>query len=90
MPHESSLTAKQVLTQQVKSVQVGSWKIDLLPRAPYEASYTPEQSIIGYTFDSQAGTHAFASKIGISAGFFCVFLKVLWGEHLISTLSTNV
>ena len=61
MPHESSLTAKQVLTQQIKSIQVGSWKIDLLPRAPYEASYTPEQSIIGYTFDSQAGTHAFAS-----------------------------
>ena len=33
----------------------------LLPRAPYEAKYTPYCSIIGFSFDDQTGTHAFAT-----------------------------
>ena len=61
MQSRSSVTAEHPLTDYVKSAQVGGWKIELLPRAPYEASYTPEESIIGYSFDSQVGTHSFAS-----------------------------
>jgi len=58
---ESSIASRQALTEQVRSAEIGRWKIELLPRAPYEASYTPEQSIIGFSFDTQVGTHAFAS-----------------------------
>ena len=61
MYNESIATAKQAGSESVRSAQVDGWKFQLLPRMPYEASYTPEHSIIGFSFDSQAGTHSFAS-----------------------------
>ena len=39
----------------------GSWCAELLPRNPYETTYTPEGPIIGFAFDGQVGVHAFAS-----------------------------
>jgi AraC family transcriptional regulator len=39
----------------------GAWRAELLPRSPYRAAYTPDRPSIGFTFDSQAGVHAFAS-----------------------------
>ena len=35
--------------------------IELLPAAAYEAAYTPGAPVIGFAFEAQAGTHAFAS-----------------------------
>jgi AraC family transcriptional regulator len=40
-------------------VLAGSWRVELLPRAPYQASYTPDEPTIGFAFESQAGVHAF-------------------------------
>lgn len=37
------------------------WRVELLPRRSYEAHYTPAETVIGYAFESQSGTHAFAS-----------------------------
>jgi AraC family transcriptional regulator len=39
----------------------GLWRIELLPRNSYEATYTPKGPTIGFAFDSQTGTHAFGS-----------------------------
>lgn len=39
----------------------GAWCAELLPRAAYCATLTPELPSIGFAFDSQAGIHAFAS-----------------------------
>src|SRR5215813_9566073 len=39
----------------------GLARIELLPAAAYEAAYTPEAPVIGFAFEAQAGTHAFAS-----------------------------
>jgi AraC family transcriptional regulator len=36
--------------------------IELLPRAPYEASYTPGFPVIGFAFEAQNGMHAFGSS----------------------------
>jgi len=35
--------------------------IELLPAAAYEAAYTPNAPVIGFAFEAQSGTHAFAS-----------------------------
>jgi AraC family transcriptional regulator len=40
---------------------IGGARIELLPRTPYDAAYTPEVAVIGFAFESQAGTHAFAT-----------------------------
>ena len=40
---------------------LGGARIELLPRMPYDAAYTPEVAVIGFAFESQAGTHAFAT-----------------------------
>ena len=40
----------------------GVCRIELLPRAPYEAAYTPNRAIIGFAFEAQSGTHAFATS----------------------------
>jgi AraC family transcriptional regulator len=42
-------------------IMVGDDTIELLPRMPYEVSYTPDAAVIGFAFEAQAGTHAFAS-----------------------------
>ncbi len=44
-----------------RSAFVGEWQLQLLARQAYEASYTPRHAVIGCSFDSQAGYHAFAS-----------------------------
>ena len=61
MQQESSVIDVQLEANGVLRALIGDWTIELLPRAPYEVRYTPETPIIGYTFDSQSGTHAFAS-----------------------------
>jgi AraC family transcriptional regulator len=40
---------------------VGSFRITLLPRRSYEASYRSDKSTIGFAFESQSGIHAFSS-----------------------------
>jgi AraC family transcriptional regulator len=40
---------------------LGCTRIELLPRRPYDVAYTPEVAVIGFAFEAQAGTHAFAS-----------------------------
>lgn len=39
----------------------GSWCAELLPRAPYQAAYTPEAPVIGFAFEHQVGVHSFGS-----------------------------
>src|SRR5262245_55860742 len=39
----------------------GLARIELLPPIAYEAAYTPSAPVIGFAFEAQAGTHAFAS-----------------------------
>ena len=40
----------------------GVGTIELLPRAGYEASFVCERPVIGFAFEGQAGTHAFATS----------------------------
>jgi AraC family transcriptional regulator len=54
-------TANLLKNEPVRRLAVGPWLIELLPQQSYETSYIPEQSAIGFAFDSQQGTHAFAS-----------------------------
>lgn len=37
-------------------------RVELLPPAPYEVTYTPNSMIIGFAFDSQTGRHAFGGS----------------------------
>jgi AraC family transcriptional regulator len=46
----------------IRCAQIGGSRIELLPRAAYEAVYTAGQAVIGYAFESQSGMHAFASS----------------------------
>jgi AraC family transcriptional regulator len=61
-----SLTGTQGTRHQAQRSLVisfaGVCSIELLPRAPYETMYTPNDSIIGFGFETQTGTHAFASS----------------------------
>jgi len=41
-------------------IRVGSFEVELLPRLPYEVRYTPQSAVIGFAFETQRGTHAFA------------------------------
>ena len=41
--------------------QPGAWTVELLPRNPYEARFTPVAPVIGFAFDSQVGIHAFGT-----------------------------
>jgi len=45
----------------VREMAVGSFRITLLPRRSYEASYRSDKSTIGFAFESQSGIHAFSS-----------------------------
>jgi AraC family transcriptional regulator len=40
----------------------GVCRVELLPHAPYEVTYTPDRPVIGFAFEAQTGTHAFASS----------------------------
>lgn len=40
----------------------GVGKVELLPRAPYEASFVCERPVIGFAFEGQVGMHAFATS----------------------------
>jgi AraC family transcriptional regulator len=44
-----------------RRVAIGCTRIELLPRMAYDVAYTPEAAVIGFAFESQAGTHAFAT-----------------------------
>ena len=45
----------------VRRRQTDHWTVELLPRRAYVAHYTPPGPVIGFSFDSQSGMHAFAS-----------------------------
>lgn len=45
----------------VRRQQAGRWSVELLPRRAYVARYTPPGPVVGFSFDSQSGMHAFAS-----------------------------
>lgn len=45
----------------IRTTKAGPFYITLLPRCSYEVSYRPNQSAIGFAFESQSGVHAFAS-----------------------------
>ena len=45
----------------IRSAAIGRYRVALLPRAAYEAAYTAGQTVIGFAFESQSGSHAFAS-----------------------------
>src|SRR5215470_12138730 len=42
-------------------ISVGGFDVELLPRLPYDVRYTPATAVIGFAFETQRGTHAFAS-----------------------------
>ena len=42
------------------SIATPRWRAELLPKAPYEASYVASAPVIGFAFEAQSGTHAFA------------------------------
>jgi AraC family transcriptional regulator len=44
-----------------RELTVGSFRIELLPRRSYQASYRPDKDAIGFAFESQEGFHAFSS-----------------------------
>jgi AraC family transcriptional regulator len=60
----------QIASRPPRCGVAGSRCIELLPRSPYQAAYTPDLPIIGFAFDSQVGVHAFASdrKVAFRAG----------------------
>ena len=53
--------ANQERTKAAKRLVVGAWTVELLPRRPYEVTYTPEEAVVGFAFESQVGVHAFSS-----------------------------
>lgn len=46
----------------VRSVRVGARTVTLLPGIPYDVDYVPATGIVGFAFDAQSGTHAFADE----------------------------
>lgn len=44
-----------------RRLTVGAWHVELLPRQAYEASYIPDQAVVGFAFESQKGMHAFSN-----------------------------
>ena len=43
----------------VRRTVIGPWRVELLPRGPYRASYVATRPIVGFAFDPQVGVHAF-------------------------------
>jgi len=58
---DQSPLSKQLRSENDRRACIGSWQVELLPRAPYEVRYTPSKTVIGFSFEAQVGTHAFAS-----------------------------
>ncbi len=52
---------KQPKAEPIRRAVIGRCRVELLPRAAYEAAYTARHAVIGFAFEAQAGTHAFAS-----------------------------
>jgi AraC family transcriptional regulator len=48
-------------TEPLRRAMTGGFRLELLPRGPYEAAYTPQYGAIGFAFERQSGVHAFAS-----------------------------
>jgi AraC family transcriptional regulator len=48
-------------SEPIRTLRVGRWSARLLPRQPYESRYTADQPALGFSFDTQSGTHAIAS-----------------------------
>lgn len=44
-----------------RAAAFAAWQFELLPQQAYEVRYTPDQHIIGFAFDEQAGEHRYAS-----------------------------
>ncbi|CAN7631585.1 helix-turn-helix transcriptional regulator [Bosea sp. LjRoot90] len=61
MRPDQHLQANQIGAQSARRAVIGRWRIELLPRSPYDAAYTPDMAIIGFAFESQVGVHAFGS-----------------------------
>ena len=49
----------RVPVEPVRRTLIGPWRVELLPRGPYRASYVATRPIIGFAFDPQVGVHAF-------------------------------
>jgi AraC family transcriptional regulator len=45
----------------LRRAMAGGFRLELLPRGPYEAAYMPQYGTIGFAFERQSGVHAFAS-----------------------------
>jgi AraC family transcriptional regulator len=56
LPHLAATTAH------ARSITVGAWRADLLPKDAYEARYTPQLPVIGFAFEAQAGVHAIGTS----------------------------
>jgi len=50
-----------ILLEPVRRAEAGSWLIELLPGAAYQARYIAPQASIGFAFDGQRGLHAIGS-----------------------------
>jgi AraC family transcriptional regulator len=46
---------------EMRRADIGRCSAELLPRSPYDATYTPEAAVIGFAFEGQTGVHAFAT-----------------------------
>ena len=53
--------ADQERMQAGKRLVIDAWTVELLPRRPYEVTYTPEEAVVGFALESQVGVHAFSS-----------------------------
>lgn len=45
----------------IREISLGRWRAQLLPRQPYESRYTARDPALGFSYETQAGTHAIAS-----------------------------
>lgn len=58
--------AQQEGSEPVRRAAIGHTRIELLPRAAYEAAYTAGHAVIGFAFESQSGMHAFAGDRSVA------------------------
>ena len=45
----------------VLRAQIGRWRAELWPEAPYSVRYTPDAGVLGFALDPQTGEHAFGA-----------------------------
>ena len=53
--------ADRMRSARIKQFATPHWTVELLPRHAYEVAYTPQEPVLGFAFERQSGTHAFAS-----------------------------